>query len=240
MVRRAWHIYSKSEPNKNLLYRLPNKNFHWRQRFMSNEISKKNNIDVKKTNIGPILHKSSRFGEVKLDLRLAKLEEKQIVANLIELYTYDFTELWDFDIGNNGLYGYKNLDRFWSEPNCYAYLININDKLAGTALVQGKSPIAENKEIWDIAEFFIMKKFRSKGIGRLVAHSLWKHFEGEWQIRVISENLRAKNFWHDAIKRYTLSEPNYQLINHEKDEWIVYQFNSTLQKQNLNSLNHKF
>lgn len=35
----------------------------------------------------------------------AKKEQESIMANLLELYAYDFTEFFDFDIGDNGFMG---------------------------------------------------------------------------------------------------------------------------------------
>ncbi|HAF87275.1 MAG TPA: hypothetical protein DCG13_01785 [Legionellales bacterium] len=61
-----------------------------------------------------------------LDLILASLEQKPILANLLELYTYDFAEFAHFDIGDNGLYGYERLPLYWTEPNHFHYLIYVN------------------------------------------------------------------------------------------------------------------
>ena len=39
----------------------------------------------------------------------AEFEQKPIIAQLYELYTYEMTDLADFDIGDNGFYGYNEL-----------------------------------------------------------------------------------------------------------------------------------
>jgi len=44
-----------------------------------------------------------------LELVKASIEQKPILANLLELYAYDFTEHFDFEIGGDGFYGYKDL-----------------------------------------------------------------------------------------------------------------------------------
>jgi predicted acetyltransferase len=62
---------------------------------------------------------------------------------------------------------------YWKESNKYPYLIWVNKKLAGFVLVQKGSPIDDNPEIWDITEFFLMRKFRQKGIGELVAREIF-------------------------------------------------------------------
>ncbi len=110
---------------------------------------------------------------MKIEIVKATLEQKPILSNLLELYTYDFTEFSDFEIGVNGLYGYSYLPLYWTEADRYPYLIYVEGKLAGFVLVQKGSPISEDKGIWDIAEFFIMKKYRRKQIGSYVALDLW-------------------------------------------------------------------
>lgn len=80
---------------------------------------------------------------MQIELIKATIEQKPILANLPELYAYDFTEYYDFDIGDNGFYGYKwsrfILDRF-------SYLIYVNRKIAGFVLVQ-KLPIKNYTDI---------------------------------------------------------------------------------------------
>ena len=49
-----------------------------------------------------------------LKLIKADMTQKPIVANLLELYAYDFTEFCDFDIGDDGFYGYANLSKYWN------------------------------------------------------------------------------------------------------------------------------
>ena len=45
----------------------------------------------------------------------ATIEHKPVLANLLELYAYDFTEFCDFDIGDDGFYGYERLPLYWTE-----------------------------------------------------------------------------------------------------------------------------
>ena len=104
-----------------------------------------------------------------IEIIAASLEKKPIIAQLYELYTYEMTDLADFDINDNGYYGYKELPLYWNDSNKHPYLVWVNKKLAGFVLVQKGSPIDANPDVWDIAEFFIMRKFRKKGIGRFVA-----------------------------------------------------------------------
>ena len=57
-----------------------------------------------------------------LELKKASITEKPILANLLELYAYDFTEHCDFDIGDDGFYGYKNLPLYWTDSDKFSLL----------------------------------------------------------------------------------------------------------------------
>ena len=60
----------------------------------------------------------------------ATIEQKSVLANLLELYAYDFTEFCDFDIGDDGFYGYERLPLYWTEPTRFPYLIYVDKKIA--------------------------------------------------------------------------------------------------------------
>ncbi|MCC2645027.1 MAG: Acetyltransferase, family, partial [Burkholderiales bacterium] len=139
---------------------------------------------------------------------------------------YDFTEFCDFDIGENGFYGYEYLPLYWRDQNRFPFLIYVDNKLAGFVLVQKGSPISEETQIWDIAEFFIMKKYKKRGIGTIVAHKIWQQFNGYWQIRVLTGNQIACSFWLQAIKKFTSSIPTKVDIKVKDEDWIVYKFES--------------
>jgi predicted acetyltransferase len=79
---------------------------------------------------------------MKIEIVKATIEQKPILANLLELYAHDFTEFFDFDIGSNGYYGYENLSLYWVDSNRYPFLIYFEGKLAGFVLVQKGSPIS--------------------------------------------------------------------------------------------------
>lgn len=71
-----------------------------------------------------------------MDIKIVPIEEKdkQILANLLELYEYDFSEFSNSDLDENGRYGYKYLDNYWQEENRHPFFIKVDDKLAGFVL----------------------------------------------------------------------------------------------------------
>jgi predicted acetyltransferase len=54
-----------------------------------------------------------------------------------------------------------------------------------------------------IEEFFVMRKYRHKGVGEYVAHHLFDRFPGVWEVSEMVQNVPAQAFWRKVIDRYT-------------------------------------
>jgi predicted acetyltransferase len=117
----------------------------------------------------------------RIELDPAVLEHAPILANLLELYAHDFSEFHTLAIGADGKFGYKFLPLYWSEPNRHPFFVRVNGRLAGLALVKRGSEITGNPTVWDMAEFFILRGCRRRGLGTLAAHEVWGRFPGHWE-----------------------------------------------------------
>lgn len=140
-----------------------------------------------------------------MDIKLEKatVDQKSILRNLLELYNYDFTEFDPDDVDKHGLYGYKYLDHYWTEENRFPFLVKVNNNLAGFALVRRIGTNSFDSDIYSIAEFFIMKKYRKSGVGKSVANMVFNTFQGEWKVSQIENNIPAQRFWRNVISEYT-------------------------------------
>jgi predicted acetyltransferase len=166
------------------------------------------------------------MNKLKIKRVKATLQQKPILANLLELYAYDFTEFCDFDIGDNGLYGYPWLAHYWKKSTRYPYLIYVNQKIAGFVLLQQGCPFLDNTNIWDISEFFILKKYRHLGVGTNIALDTWAEFKGPWQVRVLQNNTHALTFWQQAIQAFTGTPPKKTEVCIKQQNWVFYRFDS--------------
>ena len=122
----------------------------------------------------------------------AALADKNVVRNLLELYLHDFSEMTASDVDEHGRFGYRYLDHYWTEPGRHPFLIRADGRLAGFALVRSGAP-------HDMAEFFVLRKYRRHGVGLLAARALFAMFPGEWQVREMTANAGAIAFWRRAI-----------------------------------------
>jgi predicted acetyltransferase len=153
-------------------------------------------------------------------------DQEPILSNLLELYAYDFSEFRHLELGTDGRFGYKHLPRYWREPNRHPFLVRMDGKLAGLVLVKRGSEISNNETIWDMAEFFVVRGYRRRGIGTDIAHEVWRRFPGVWEVRVMESNHPAHQFWEHAISVFA-GEPIHSVRIEKRGEcWRVFSFES--------------
>ncbi len=95
------------------------------------------------------------------------------------------------------------LPLYWTEPDRHPLLVRVDGKWAGFVLVKRGSEVSGDANVWDVAEFFIVRRYRRRGIGMSVAHEVWRRFPGRWEVRVMEANLTAREFWQRAITSFT-------------------------------------
>ena len=128
-------------------------------------------------------------------------ESDALLRNLAEHYCHDMSEWFDLDIGADGRYSYDTVS-VWA--NGYdAYLAKVEDSIAGFALIGSGSEWLVDVGAHDVHEFFILRKFRRRGVGRSMASFLWNEYPGEWLVRVLEANAPAVNFWRCEISSYS-------------------------------------
>ena len=152
------------------------------------------------------------FTTVTLDI--ATPADATLLANLLEFYTHDLSAAFpDVALGPDGRFGYPHLPRYWAEPDGrFAYLIRTDGHTAGFVLATRGSPaaslsvpglpVAEDAAEFDVAEFFVLRRYRRAGVGQRAAALLWRRLPGRWTVRVGAANPDALAFWtrvvHDA------------------------------------------
>lgn len=130
-------------------------------------------------------------------------EQELVLANLLELYVYDFSEFTDLAIGPDGRFRYPKLSLYWQEENRFPFLVKVDGQLAGLVLVSRGSLISGDPQVWDMAEFFVMRRYRRRGIGAALAREVWRCFPGAWEVRVLESNTTALAFWEATISAFT-------------------------------------
>lgn len=131
------------------------------------------------------------------------IEQKSVLVQMLELYQYDFSEFSNDDINEYGYFGYGHIDDYWNEKGRHPFFIRVDGKLAGLVLVRSCCEHNNLQNPHNIAEFFVMKKYRKKGVGREAAIKIFDMFPGGWEISCWTNNLPAQSFWGKVVTGYT-------------------------------------
>jgi predicted acetyltransferase len=134
----------------------------------------------------------------------APIEESSIIRNMLQLYIHDFSEFEGFDLNQHGLYGYRYLDHYWTDPDRFPFIVRVNNELAGFALVSTFDR-GEYREA-RFSEFFIVRKYRRRGVGQDVARQVFTRFPGPWVLTERASNVAAQQFWRDILGRLVNGE----------------------------------
>jgi predicted acetyltransferase len=156
----------------------------------------------------------------------ARPEQESILANLLELYAHDFSEFHDLELGADARFGYRCLPLYWSEPGRHPFLVWVEGKLAGLVLVKRGSEVSGNETVWDVAEFFVLRGYRRRGIGTQIAHEVWRRFPGRWEVRVMQSNVPARDFWAHAISILTGEAVRPVCVEKDGKCWTLFSFES--------------
>lgn len=154
--------------------------------------------------------------------------DADLLANLLELYIHDVCDVFPaVELAENGRFGYAQLPLYWSEPERrFAYLIRYGEKLAGFALAKRGSPLTSDPDTLDVAEFFVVRKFRRFGVGRAAARLLWQALPGAWTVRVAERNAPALAFWSGVVAEFTSGVSNAWTQPGSPNSWRIFSFES--------------
>jgi predicted acetyltransferase len=140
----------------------------------------------------------------------------------MELCQHDYSEFNGGDVDEDGCFGYRYLDYYWREPGRYPFLVRVSGKPAGFVLVRELGLNADGQPVHEVAEFFILRKYRRRSIGQVVAQQVFAYFPGLWQLRVEADNQPAQAFWQGVVGRY--DHGNVRTWIEERSGDRIYQF----------------
>jgi predicted acetyltransferase len=149
-----------------------------------------------------------------MNIQIIKIsgEDRQLISNLLQFYMYDFSEFTGHDTEPSGLFGvYPDLEKYWNDETRFPYLIRKDEKNIGFVFV--KLMHAAELNYFSIAEFFIMRKYRRKGIGRRAAEQVLDLHKGNWEIFQMESNNSAHAFWRGVISDYTKGQFSERVEN---------------------------
>ena len=150
-----------------------------------------------------------------IEVSQATPDHLPIVRNLIAYYVYDMSQAVGWDCDEEGVFGGSDdIAEYWCQGHpetpeserwpkgMYGvpFFVRVDYSIAGFAnmIVIPADPEPVN----DMGEFFVLGRFRRQGVGRQVAHSLFRRFPGPWQVRELLLNRPAQAFWRAVISEF--------------------------------------
>ncbi len=164
-------------------------------------------------------------------------KESHILQNMARFYVYDLSKecgLEDFEwaLPEDGLYKISDLSNYIHDADRQAYFIFVGSERAGFILLNKATVDPETN--WNVGEFFILRRFQGKGIGRKSLELLWQYHPGTWEVSVIPENKCAYAFWKRVISELgqgvSEQEANISLQDGSQAKRILFQFHNSVEE----------
>ncbi len=133
--------------------------------------------------------------------------QEDLLRSMYSLYLHDLSEFTDFyqlDGGGEWTPDYLPTWRDRDNPAVRPYLIWLDDRPVGLALVGAKPfPYMSADVDYRMSEFFIMRGCRRGGVGRAAAQHVFAMLPGTWEIVQLPDNRAATAFWLRVVGEYT-------------------------------------
>ena len=127
--------------------------------------------------------------------------DRDVLQAMGRFYVYDMSEYTGWPCPPDGLYACADFGPFWSEPGAHCFFIAVDGERAGFVLVDRNGTLKQTE--YNVAEFFVMRKFKGRGVGRAVATTIFDRFRGPWEVMQLPDNRGAIGFWRTVIGAHT-------------------------------------
>eukprot|EP01030_Chromulinospumella_sphaerica_P006893 gene6893-6744_t len=98
---------------------------------------------------------------ISIELHAAQRDELQTIENLMQFYTYDFSEWVPLKLGEHGFFNILPLSDYWRQPATEAFLIRVDGELAGFVTVDDEIHVPDAR--FNIGYLFVSRGFRGQG-----------------------------------------------------------------------------
>ena len=126
-------------------------------------------------------------------------EHAELIRNLYQFYAYESSDWEQEDVEVDGRFYIheEHLARYWQEPQWSANLILVDGFIAGFLLIERSE--LPGLEALELADLFILKKYRRQGIGRALATQVLTSGKEDWLVRFYREDEMALAFWRSVL-----------------------------------------
>lgn len=144
-----------------------------------------------------------------LEICLHTDDHKAVIWNIYQFYCYDISIEDECDLEESGLYSLcaEYFAQYWINRRWSAHLLRWDGVIAGFALIEASEALDDAQELADV---FVLKRFRRRGIAREVALNFMAQRAAVWTVVVFDGAIDAQAFWKSMFKEPQL-QPTRQL-----------------------------
>ncbi len=135
-----------------------------------------------------------------IELRKAQAKDFPALQQMLELYQYELSDIWQQEADAEAKYGY-NLQRHRQDEHFHAHIALEASQYAGFALI-APAHVTRKKGRW-MEQFFVLKRHRRCGVGRALALHTLQSYPGLWEVGQMPANTAAQVFWREVIAAQT-------------------------------------
>ena len=137
----------------------------------------------------------------------------------------------DLGLLNTGIFpalgeiGHREPDQLqrWLTDRSAALLTILDDQQpAGFAMVARETHTSRLAD-FRMAEFFVARASRRRGVGRSAVRLIFDRFAGRWEIVEYSRNPGAVSFWRQVVSTYTRGDYRERVLNGEVKQYFSSQ-----------------
>lgn len=141
----------------------------------------------------------SPMPETTVELIQTGPEESELIRNLSQYYAYESSDWEQEDVEADGRFYIhdEHLTRYWQDPLWSANLLLVDGCIAGFLLIEGSE--LPGIDALELADLFILKRYRRKGIGRAIATQVLCSGEADWLVRFYDQDEVSQAFWRSVL-----------------------------------------
>ncbi|MGF6099031.1 GNAT family N-acetyltransferase [Pseudomonas sp. 18175] len=126
-------------------------------------------------------------------------EEAELIRNLYQYYAYESSDWEQEDVEVDGRFYIhdEHLARYWQDPQWSANLLLVDGYIAGFLLIENSE--LPGIDALELADLFILKRYRRKGIGRAIASQVLCSGAANWLVRFYDQDEVSQAFWRTVL-----------------------------------------
>ncbi|QQE86232.1 GNAT family N-acetyltransferase [Pseudomonas putida] len=158
-----------------------------------------------------------------IELRTTTPDQADLIRNLYQFYAYESSDWEQEDVEVNGRFYIheEHLQRYWLAEGWSANLVLVDGFIAGFVLVERSELPGINAS--ELADLFILKRYRRQGIGRAVALQVLTG-AGDWLLRCYAPDPAAVAFCKAVVAE--LPRPVQQIVLGDDPDLLTYKVTS--------------